>query len=55
MTKTYHSEAGKGSHARVREVSEETFRNNWDAIFKKKDSGCSAESESSQEEIPVGE
>jgi hypothetical protein len=55
--KTYYEDAGKGDHARKRDVSEETFRNNWDAIFgKKKNSGCSTESEkSSQEDVPVGE
>lgn len=54
--KTYYNEAGKGSHARVRDVPEETFRNNWDAIFGKKDSGCSTSPEEpSQEEVPVGE
>lgn len=37
MSKTFHADAGKGSNRRVSEVDTETFNNNWDSIFKKKD------------------
>lgn len=37
MTKQFYSDAGKGSHARVRDVDAETYASNWDKIFGKKE------------------
>lgn len=33
---TYHENAGKGDNRRPSEVSKETYSDNWDAIFSKK-------------------
>ncbi len=60
MTKTYYSDAGKGSHARKQDISNEEYRNNFDRIFGKKEkveseeSGCST-TDGNEDGVPVGE
>lgn len=38
------SDGGKGSNPRPFSVDQKTYQNNWDNIFKKKDSKCKCES-----------